>query len=560
MIERKLFEKVDDNPGDYFGMLVEGYDSTYASVMKQADSDAQKLRDSWEKDGGKSLFDTLSELGYESDYEDSPYMFKDADGGNTIVFDFRPINSFEDYVTYYVVDKDNRIPDGWTKTKLMIDFWKDKNESLKENRNDIEYIKWVQLPNKKWAIWGSSSSSKLDPEFLDGARKKNSENYLDAKISKNGEYPDGVSEEDVVDYHRWGKDESLKEDKKETLKESRTVDYLELDLAEKSGDEDVYNAYDENELTIVKDGNVWYFEHCPNGLDKKVKKLMKKYYPELTYLYESLKEDSEYKTLAKLSNGLEVISYPYGYAVSDGYTADRFVVRDGKYIFDDGRFRLSDKDKEKILSLIKKGVIEESLKESYSKSDLYSALEYMYGFNKKEANDWIKKASDKMKQSVVDAFKDNAKKSALTDSLKEDKFVSRDKMSKKDRKELDSKKRNTWGSTNPVTKVHPNKKAYDRKRDKKELAESTFENALKAKDGKIFMDTVGEKLIVLGNGMQHLSGNERIKFDDIVYYYKLLEDAYKAYGDYLKNSSSLKLRPWNYEDTTWNYPDEMYND
>lgn len=57
------------------------------------------------------------------------------------------------------------------------------------------------------------------------------------------------------------------------------------------------------------------------------------------------------------------------------------------------------------------------------------------------------------------------------ESLKEDKFVSRDKMSKKDRKELDSKKRNTWGNTNPATKVQPNKKVYDRKRDKKELDE-----------------------------------------------------------------------------------------
>ena len=62
----------------------------------------------------------------------------------------------------------------------------------------------------------------------------------------------------------------------------------------------------------------------------------------------------------------------------------------------------------------------ERVDESYSKSDLYSALEYMYGFNKKEANDWIKKADDKTKQSVVDAFKDNAKKSFLTDSLHED--------------------------------------------------------------------------------------------------------------------------------------------
>lgn len=109
----------------------------------------------------------------------------------------------------------------------------------------------------------------------------------------------------------------------------------------------------------------------------------------------------------------------------------------------------------------------ESLEESVSKSDLYSALEYMYGFNKKEANDWMKKASDKMKQSVVDGWKGNAKKSALTDSLKEDKFVPQDKMSKKTQKELNDKKRGTWGSTNPVTKVQPNKKAYDRKRDKK---------------------------------------------------------------------------------------------
>lgn len=56
--------------------------------------------------------------------------------------------------------------------------------------------------------------------------------------------------------------------------------------------------------------------------------------------------------------------------------------------------------------------------------------------------------------------------------LKEDKFVPKDKMSKKAQKELNDKKRGTWGNTNPVTKVQPNKKAYDRKRDKKELDEA----------------------------------------------------------------------------------------
>ena len=53
------------------------------------------------------------------------------------------------------------------------------------------------------------------------------------------------------------------------------------------------------------------------------------------------------------------------------------------------------------------------------------------------------------------------------ESLTEDKFVPQDKMSKKAQKELNDKKRGTWGNTNPVTRVQPNKKAYDRKRDKK---------------------------------------------------------------------------------------------
>ena len=64
------------------------------------------------------------------------------------------------------------------------------------------------------------------------------------------------------------------------------------------------------------------------------------------------------------------------------------------------------------------------------------------------------------------------------EAIKEDKFVPRDKMSKKDRKELDNQKRNTWGNTNPVTRVQPNKKAYDRKRDKKIEDESLEESVL----------------------------------------------------------------------------------
>lgn len=90
---------------------------------------------------------------------------------------------------------------------MLVENWKELNES------NVEYIKWVQLPNKKWKMWGSSSSSKLDSDFLDKARKQNGINYLDAKISKNGEYPDGVSEKDIETVDRFKKEESLKEDK-----------------------------------------------------------------------------------------------------------------------------------------------------------------------------------------------------------------------------------------------------------------------------------------------------------------------------------------------------------
>lgn len=47
------------------------------------------------------------------------------------------------------------------------------------------------------------------------------------------------------------------------------------------------------------------------------------------------------------------------------------------------------------------------------------------------------------------------------------KFISQNKMSKKTRKELDSKNRVVWENINPVTKKIENKKAYNRKKAQK---------------------------------------------------------------------------------------------
>ena len=50
-----------------------------------------------------------------------------------------------------------------------------------------------------------------------------------------------------------------------------------------------------------------------------------------------------------------------------------------------------------------------------------------------------------------------------------EKFISKSKLSKKARKEKEVAQRNTWGDLNPMTRVIPNKKKYNRKKDKKAM-------------------------------------------------------------------------------------------
>ena len=59
-----------------------------------------------------------------------------------------------------------------------------------------------------------------------------------------------------------------------------------------------------------------------------------------------------------------------------------------------------------------------------------------------------------------------------------EKFIPYEKLSKKKKRELDRKRRNTWGSLNPVTRNTANPKAYDRrkarKRDRDDLTTGPF--------------------------------------------------------------------------------------
>lgn len=44
------------------------------------------------------------------------------------------------------------------------------------------------------------------------------------------------------------------------------------------------------------------------------------------------------------------------------------------------------------------------------------------------------------------------------------KFVPYEKLSKKEKRKVDSSKRNTWGVLNPVTRMPENSRAYNRKK------------------------------------------------------------------------------------------------
>ena len=49
-----------------------------------------------------------------------------------------------------------------------------------------------------------------------------------------------------------------------------------------------------------------------------------------------------------------------------------------------------------------------------------------------------------------------------------EKFIPYEKLSKKKKRELDAKRRGTWGALNPVTRKSPDPRAYNRKKARKQ--------------------------------------------------------------------------------------------
>lgn len=76
--------------------------------------------------------------------------------------------------------------------------------------------------------------------------------------------------------------------------DSTGSEYLEKDLADKTSLNSIKKAYQNNDLTIIKRGNSYYFERCPDTIYNAVKREIKKFYPDLKFLYdESCKKVNE---------------------------------------------------------------------------------------------------------------------------------------------------------------------------------------------------------------------------------------------------------------------------
>ena len=67
---------------------------------------------------------------------------------------------------------------------------------------------------------------------------------------------------------------------------SMAVEYLTAELAENTKYEEIQEAYDTNDLTVVVDDGVWYFEGIVDcNIRTLVKKEMSRLYPQYIYIH-----------------------------------------------------------------------------------------------------------------------------------------------------------------------------------------------------------------------------------------------------------------------------------
>ena len=113
-------------------------------------------------------------------------------------------------------------------------------------------------------------------------------------------YYDGYTEEDKDENSAFNK---LKNNVDESIDESK---YITDEIASKTNSQEIKDAIDKNNLSVLVRDNTWYTEKCPNGLGKALKDEMKRLYPDLKHMYgeskldESLLQDLQKDHIIKL--------------------------------------------------------------------------------------------------------------------------------------------------------------------------------------------------------------------------------------------------------------------
>lgn len=386
MKDNKLVEKYDDNPGAYFGMLVES--------LLDEDSYSSNGSDNRQINFSNGSYAGKSEWSSNSKYGSSGKSYSD-DWGNK---------------KYQTTDKD-RASDSYYKNNQKA------QDDMKKNGNAVEEI------------------SKLSKDVADYTERKME------TVQINGS---SVQCKGVGDINNF---------KKRLLKHGYTEEKASGDWNSIFANDKVSNA----KLGITNKGAVVLFYQNPQK-----ESLKEDYVTDLVAEILGKKFPMNKRNIKWLSNN--------GTSGEVEYKGQKFAFRklpNGEYKV----MRSSDAGWNWSETLFK----DESLKEDYYDKRLVQKLYDMW-FSK-EQSEWLAKNAKDYAESLayghtttddlIEAEEYVNSKMKKQEAIKEDKFVSRDKMSKKDRKELDSQKRNTWGNTNPVTRVQPNKKVYDRKRDKK---------------------------------------------------------------------------------------------
>ena len=236
--------------------------------------------------------------------------------------------AYQDFLTHFNADENDIID-----VDSIIDWIYDHDTLAKDFENHFGVSLNESLNEDKTPYGDTTIEDYVNANFS-GSDADKQKFVAEMKKKANGkDYFNGL-DMSVKDWEKEGQKFGLSM-KRFPVTEGYKVDYLSADLAEKTNKSSIKNAYDRNELSIVSKDGVYWFEGCPERIRNTVFSEMKKFYPELKYLYDkspvkkNLKEDSKLKEgkaspppkkeSSRVRELIDIIEAPNGLAKKNGY-------------------------------------------------------------------------------------------------------------------------------------------------------------------------------------------------------------------------------------------------